>query len=71
MHEDYGFPEELHDASYEDIKRFANIRVMAETLLVDSRKTSELLGGTQGEKTPEQAWAIAEKFYDEKIGNGK
>jgi hypothetical protein len=62
------FPDLPEDASWDELKRYANVHLIATFYLIDSRETSKMLGGTQGELTPEQAWAKAEAFYDREIG---
>jgi hypothetical protein len=61
-------PRPGEDASWDEVKRYANVCLIADVFLNDSRETSKMLGGTLGALTPEQAWAKAEAFYDREIG---
>lgn len=67
MTEDDPFPQLSENASWDELKRWTNVHVLATTFLNDSREFSKMLGGTQGELTPEQAWTKAEAFYDREI----
>jgi hypothetical protein len=53
------------DGGYDQIKRYANVMVIAEMLRAEEDADERVLGTPVPRKTPAEQWALAERVYDE------
>ena len=59
------FPPPIGEAlTFDQLKRFANVRVLAMTSLAVDRQYGDPVTGRKGELTPQAAWEQAERDYD-------
>lgn len=60
-----GYPPMPLDGDYDQIKRYANVMVIADMLRAEEDADEQILGIPVPRKTPVEQWALAERVYDE------